>query len=303
MMDGSPPALSPGRQHADPPERRPEQLVAALTTTCLDDFSLETWASSMVALGKATRVEAGAGAGAGHEVTVKGLGVDLAAVFAATTEPRPASESPGIRDSSPSGSHCSSRAFGGDGNSSVPQVNRQSEHQRPDRQRLGQGYRALSPPALSQERKEGIESAEGDALCHFPVPPRSPPRTSASQGSADGLADGGVEATATSRVAETPMLAGSSSSRWCGSEMNEACGGRDDCVGTSGGRGDGGGVSVRVGAGVGARKEGSCLGKKVCADEDESVAAEKNVAMAGVEPRSPPRRSLLDLADQSIDEI
>lgn len=314
FADDGLPSLSLGqRRHVSAPERRPEPSAAASSTSRLDDPSLEKWASSMMALGKAARLEAGVGAGADNGETQKVLGGDLAAVFA-TDEPRPASGAPGFRDSSPSGSHRSSRALEGDGSSSdgsssVPQVDQRDHRRHRDRQRHRQAYRALH-----QGREEENNSAEGEALGDVSVPRRSTPRTSERKGLGDIHTDDVVEAVGTSRAAETPTPEGSSSSPQCGSELHDACGSRDDCSRTTsvsvdkiGGRGDvDGGVSVGVGAVVGGggksaslvQEDPGCPDRKVCVGEDESVVSEEEVV-----PRNPPRRSLLDLADQSIDDI
>lgn len=326
LMGGSPPSISPGQQHADTPERRADYSAVALTTSCLDDPSLEKWASSMVALGKAARVEAGVGTGAGEAATQRVVGGGLAAVVA-TTEPRPASETPGFRDLSRSGSHCSSRALEGDGNSSVPQVDGQGGHQQPDRQRHEQKYRALicnTSPVINQARGEEIDSTEGDSFGDFSVQRHPPSRTTERKAPAEGPIDDGIDAAATSRVTETPMPAGSSSSPRWGSELHETYSSRDNFASTNsgnvdttdgGGRHVGDGASVGVCAGIGGgSKEGGTvqedpgwLERKVCLREDESVVAavipSAVVVVEKVEPNTQPQRSLLDLADQSIDDI
>lgn len=283
----------------------------------------------MVALGKAARVEVEAGAG--DEVTQNVLGNDpyLVAVLA-TAEPRAASEAPASLDSSPGRSCCSSTVLESDGISSAPPAARQGQYQHQDRPKNEHAYRALirkAPPTLSQAREEEICNAKGDDFgSDFPIPRRSPPGTSERKESANGPTDDDVDAKATRRVTAIPTPAGPSSPR-CGSEQNEACGSRHYYTSTAsgsgdsnGGRGNGGkgdvrgGVSVGVGAGVGGvgrlegtvQEDGGSLEGKVCAGENDTVVAAVipcAAAVEEVEPSSPPRRSLLDLAYQSIDDI
>lgn len=302
--DTPPPPTSPanGRRHdRGAPERGRELQPPAAGSTAkirLGDPGLERWASSMMELGKAAAVQIGTAADGekvAHAAALLGDGPP-SPVGGAGVAKNAAAEGPSARNSSPSRSRGPGRVPEGSssnninsGSSWAPPVSQQCQHNKHQyhRQQLPQGpaqrdmAERVSPELGQQEQEESgsVESdcSSGDSLSLRP----SPPRTSEPGGFTDD---------------------------------RERTGGRGFCggAGDDGGDGDGDdddvGIRIVSSSGCGDRNSGrgeikeSAISRPGENESPPSAAVE--AAPEGSPPKGPPPRcSLFDLADQSIDEI
>lgn len=288
----------------------------------------------MVALGKTAR----AGAEPGHAAEAKsviGRGLSCAAVIRAAGES--CATPGGVKTSrgSPAGrSHRSIMVLNDLGVSSdSPQGSQEDRHRRQRQERIHRGVlrQADSPTKRPLEEDEGEEEEKngggGDDVDRAGFASRrcKPSRTSEhdTRKTSDLLVGDVGDATVARRAAETPLCTGSGSSP---SPLHAVPGGREDgCARKSrvvdtreGVRGDvcvrgaaGGGSSaavvigascVRVASSVPSGSSGGeCSGAKIGGGGIADAAGAVHVAEG--EPGRPPPCSLLDLADQSIDDI
>lgn len=264
----------------------------------------------MVALGKAAAARTGTGAVADDEAprTACCLGDDPFQVGEHDVG-GPADDNPSAGDSSPrrpscGSSHITRMREDGGGSCAPPGSTHQDQHQYHHQHRQvpqrsaqrGQAREVSTSPRPELEREGTGSDAEADGSGDSPLLLPSPVRTSESEGFA------------------YDRLVSTGSRGVCGAASAGA--GAGDGDGDGDGDSDGDDVGARVVSLAGSGRRGETLGESAIARpcEYQPLAEAAEAEPKGphpphphphphVPPHAPPRRSLFDLADQSIDEI